>query len=185
MKKRRRRKLRRLSLVPIAKTLARFFGLGAVADGDRSRHVLFARLFVSASNRWVSAIVFSTVAGFLTFFSQERRTSWGSVLSRGRTSPWTCCTRSKISRLASLNKFLQYLESPKDQQIRQEERSILPSTGYNFFGVAIFSPVLSDFGFAFERALSNHTFYYNYAPVYDNKPFLTTPPPSHEIFVIT
>ena len=71
-----------------------------------------------------------------------------------------------------------------DQQSRQEERSILPSTGYNFFGVAIFSPVLSDFGFPFERALSNHTFYYNYAPVYDNKPFLTTPP-SHDIFVIT
>ena len=89
-------------------------------------------------------------------------------------------------RLASLNKFLQYLESPIHSQSRQEERSIPPSTGYNFFGVAIFSPVLSDFGFAFERALSNHTFYYNYAPghQYDNKPFLTTPP-SHEIFVIT
>ena len=69
--------------------------------------------------------------------------------------------------------FLQYLESPIDSQSRQEERSIPPSTGYNFFGVAIFSPVLSDFGFAFERAL-----------MYHNKPFLTTPP-SHEIFVIT
>ena len=182
MKKRRRHKLQRLALV-LAETFERFIGLGAVADGDSSRH-LFARLFFSTSNRCVSAIVFSTVAAFLTFFSQERQTSWGSVLSRGRTSPWPCCTKSKISRLASLNKFLQYLESPIDQQSRQEERSILPSTGCNFFGIAIFSPVLSDFGFAFERALSNHTFYYNYAPVYDNKPFLTTPP-SHEIFVIT
>ena len=59
-----------------------------------------------------------------------------------------------------------------DPQSRQEERSIPPPTGYNFFQVAIFSPVLSDFGFAFERALSNHTFYYNYAPghQYDNLP---------------
>ena len=74
---------------------------------------------------------------------------------------------------------MQHLESPIDPQIRQEERSIPPATGYNFFGVAIFLPVLSHFGFAYERGLSNHTFYYNYAPghQYDNKPFLTTPPP--------
>ena len=79
---------------------------------------------------------------------------------------------------------MQYLESPIDPQSRQEERSIPPSTGYNIFGVAIFPPVLSDFGFAFERALSNNTFYYNYAPghQYDNKPFLTTRP-SHEILL--
>ena len=94
MKKKRRHKLQRLALV-LAEIFARFFGLGAVADGDSSRR-LFVRLFFSASNRCVSAIVFSTVTAFLTFLSQERQTSWGSVLSRGRTSPWTCCTKSKI-----------------------------------------------------------------------------------------
>ena len=141
----------------LAATFARFLGLGAVANGDGSRH-LFARVFFSTSNRYVSTIVFLTVAAFLSFLSQERQTCWGSVLSLGRTSPWSCCTKSKISRLASLNEFLQYLESPIDPQSRQEERSIPPTTGYNFFGVAIFSPLLSDFGFAFERALCNHTF---------------------------
>ena len=59
----------------LAATFARVFGLGAVADGDSSRH-LFARLFFSTSNRCVSAIVFLTVAAFLTFLSQERQTSW-------------------------------------------------------------------------------------------------------------
>ena len=66
MKKRRRHKLRRLALV-LVETFAWFLGLGAVADGDSSRH-LFARLFFSTSNRCVSAIVFSTVAAILTFF---------------------------------------------------------------------------------------------------------------------
>ena len=65
----------------LAATFARFFGLGAVADGDSSRH-LFARLFFSTSNRCVSAIVFLTVAAFLTFLSQERDQLRESFISR-------------------------------------------------------------------------------------------------------